>query len=143
MSLKWPNDLLIDGAKCAGILMERVGDRVVVGFGVNIAAAPLVADRLVTSLRAHGCDVDAAGFLEVLADGFADRLTQWRGEGLAHILSAWSERAHARGTRLRVLNGAGEPLTGRYEGLTEQGALKLRTGDGALAEIHAGDIETA
>src|SRR3954469_24646435 len=82
--VKWPNDLLAGGAKLAGILLEREGDAVVIGFGANLAAAPAGLDRPTTSLAAlAGAAPDPATFLDVLAGAFARWLGRWRSEGLA------------------------------------------------------------
>jgi BirA family biotin operon repressor/biotin-[acetyl-CoA-carboxylase] ligase len=54
LTLKWPNDVMLGGAKMAGILLERSGDLVVVGFGVNLAAAPEIVGRQTAALRRYG-----------------------------------------------------------------------------------------
>jgi BirA family biotin operon repressor/biotin-[acetyl-CoA-carboxylase] ligase len=134
--IKWPNDLLVEGAKLAGILLERADDAVVIGIGVNLAHHPQGLERPVTSL----CDLtgsapDPALFLENLADSFARWLGRWRGEGLARVRSTWLAAAHPIGTALST--HAGEGL---FEGLDETGALRLRLADGRSRVIHAGDV---
>ncbi|MEP3224430.1 MAG: biotin--[acetyl-CoA-carboxylase] ligase [Parasphingorhabdus sp.] len=142
MLLKWPNDILVSGSKICGILLESTADNVVVGIGVNVAVAPAVAERTVTSLHEEGCDRDvtAAIMLENLAKNFEDRLKTWRHSGLSEILSAWQQRAHPKGTRLSRVDEKGIGVEGEYAGLSDDGALRLRKADGALIEIHAGDI---
>ncbi len=141
--LKWPNDILVSGLKICGILLERSGDAVVVGIGVNVAIAPEVDGRIVTSLHQAGskADLTAAEFLESLAQCFADTLNDWRQMGLVAILSEWQKRAHPLGTRLSTSDANGERLEGEYAGLSDGGALRLRKPDGTLIEIHAGDID--
>ena len=92
--LKWPNDLLLGGAKLSGILLDRVDDAVIVGIGVNLAHHPDLPGRATTSLAAHGVSVDPAAFLDVLAEAFARWLERWRGEGVAAVRARWLERAH-------------------------------------------------
>ena len=140
--LKWPNDILVSGLKICGILLERSGDAVVVGIGVNIAVAPQVEGRTVTSLYQEGAEpgVTPAVFLETLARLFADTLNDWRQSGLAAILTAWQDRAHPVGTRLSTSDEKGERLEGKYAGLFDDGALRLRKADGTLIAIHAGDV---
>ncbi len=136
VSLKWPNDLLVDGAKIAGILLERVDDAVVVGFGLNIAHHPDGLDRPATSLAAAGVAVpDAADILLELAESFSFWLARWRGEGLGVVRRKWLQRAHPVGTAL-----AAGSVEGLFDGLDESGALRLRLADGSVHVMHAGDV---
>ncbi len=147
-SLKWPNDLLLDGAKLSGILLERIDDAVVVGVGVNLAHHPDLPDRRTTSLAAHGVTVSAEVFAERLADGFARWLQRWRGEGFEAVRAAWLARAHPIGTALSAHLPDGSAVQGLFDGLDADGALNLRPSRSlgrALAEggrrvIHAGDV---
>ncbi len=134
--IKWPNDLLNEGAKLAGILLERSGDAVVIGIGANLAHHPEDLARPATSLAALiGTAPDAGAFLEVLADGFARWLGRWRSDGLGAVRAAWLAAAHPLGTALST--GAGEGL---FDGLDDTGALRLRLADGTSRVIHAGDV---
>jgi len=130
--IKWPNDLLVGGAKLAGILLERQGEAVIVGFGVNLAHHPENLDRPAASLEGA---VAPDALLERLAAAFAAWLGRWRGEGLAPVRAAWLAAAHPIGTAL-----ASGDAQGTFDGLDETGALRLRLADGALKVIHAGDI---
>lgn len=139
--IKWPNDIMVAGAKLSGILLERSGDAVVIGMGVNLAFHPEGLDRKVTSLRVLGAVVpEAADFQIILADRFDGWLARWRTEGLPALREAWVTRAHAKGTALRVNAPDGSATEGLFEGLAEDGALTLRLADGAIRAIHAGDI---
>jgi BirA family biotin operon repressor/biotin-[acetyl-CoA-carboxylase] ligase len=134
--IKWPNDLLAGSAKLAGILLERSGDAVVIGFGANLAHHPDDLDRPASSLALlTGSAPDPRAFGEALAEAFARRLELWRTAGLAPICSAWLAAAHPPGTRLATQEGKG-----RFDGLDEGGALRLRLDDGSLRLIHAGDV---
>ena len=134
--IKWPNDLLFDGAKLAGILLEREGDAVIAGFGVNLAGHPAAVDRPATSLAAlAGMAPAPSPFLEILARNFARWLARWRALGLAPIRAAWLAAAHPPGTALVTPEGEG-----LFEDLDETGALRLRLADGSLRVIHAGDV---
>jgi BirA family biotin operon repressor/biotin-[acetyl-CoA-carboxylase] ligase len=130
--IKWPNDLLVDGAKLAGILLERQGDAVILGFGVNLAHHPEGLDRPATSLDPS---VAPGPFLERLAAALAAWLGRWRTEGLAPVRSAWLAAAHPIGAALTTSDARGT-----FDGLDETGALRLRLEDGGLRIIHAGDI---
>ena len=140
LQIKWPNDLLLDGAKLSGILLERAGDAVVIGIGVNLAHHPTDLDRAVTSLAAHGGVPDPADFLETLADAFARWLGIWRGEGLAPVRARWLGRAHPAGTALTARLPDGSAIDGLFQGLDDAGALILRLADGSTRVIHAADV---
>lgn len=139
-SIKWPNDLLLDGAKVAGILLERADDAVVVGVGVNLAHHPELPDRATTSLAAHGAIVTPADFAETLADAFARWLARWRSEGLGPIRQRWLARAHPPGTALSARLSDGAAVDGLFDGLDTGGALILRLASGERRVIHAGDV---
>ncbi len=160
--IKWPNDLMVSGtvpsgtvpkadqrgqslkgqspAKLSGILLERTGDAVVIGMGVNLAHSPDLPDRPATSLLALGELVEPAAFLEVLAEGFARWLGRWRNEGLDPVRRAWTSAAHPVGSALTVRLGEGDAVDGLFDGLAPDGALRLRLADGAIRAIHAGDV---
>ena len=139
--IKWPNDILVEGAKVAGILLERTGDAVVVGIGVNVADHPKGLDRPVTSLAAQGAaDADAAALLERLAELFAHWLAIWRAQGLEPVLTHWLLNAHPSGTQMRVIQPDGEVVEGTFDTLDRQGMLILRLANGNARAIHAGDI---
>ncbi|CAN5374813.1 biotin--[acetyl-CoA-carboxylase] ligase [soil metagenome] len=138
--LKWPNDLLIEGAKLSGILLERTGDAVVIGFGVNLAHHPTDLDRPATSLAAQGAAVDPGTFQETLAESFARWLGIWRGRGLGAVRTRWLDRAHPSGTPLTARLPDGSAVDGLFDGLDMTGALVLRLADGGRRVIHAADI---
>lgn len=139
-TIKWPNDLLIDSAKLSGVLLERTGDAVVIGIGVNLAHHPELADRRSTSLSAHGVAVTASLFADVLGETFARWLARWRGEGLDVVRVRWLDRAHPVGTALATHLPDGTMVEGLFDGLDNQGGLLLREGGGARRTVHAGDV---
>jgi BirA family transcriptional regulator, biotin operon repressor / biotin---[acetyl-CoA-carboxylase] ligase len=138
LMLKWPNDLMLLGNKLAGILLERSRDRVVVGFGVNLASSPDLQDRKGASL---GGEVTPQAFAPLLAASFARLLGLWRSSDPALIAQAWLARAHPIGTPLSVHASADETISGHFDGLEPDGALRLRREDGSLEVIRAGDVE--
>jgi BirA family biotin operon repressor/biotin-[acetyl-CoA-carboxylase] ligase len=138
LMLKWPNDLLLLGKKLAGILLERSGDRVVIGFGVNLASAPELGGRQCASLSGK---VTPQAFAPVLAGSFERLVRLWRQSEPLFLAQAWLARAHALGTRLAVHSGSDESVTGRFDGIEPDGALRLRLDDGALEIVRAGDVE--
>lgn len=138
--LKWPNDLLLGAAKLSGVLLERSGDAVVVGIGVNLAHYPEGLDRPVTSLAAAGAEVAPEEFLATLADAFTRWLERWRGEGLTPVRDRWTARAHPAGTALTARLPDGGAVDGLFDRLDADGALILRLADGGRRVIHAADV---
>jgi BirA family biotin operon repressor/biotin-[acetyl-CoA-carboxylase] ligase len=137
LSLKWPNDLMSGDAKVAGILLERSGDKVVAGFGVNLAAAPVIEGRQTGAL---GAAVTPQAFAPLLAASFARLLAAWRSATAEAFARAWLERAHPVGTPLDVHSGPGERLAGSFDGIEPDGALRLRLAGGSVEVVRAGDV---
>lgn len=147
MRYKWPNDLLLDGRKAAGILLESSGgaagklDWLVIGAGLNVEECPDVTDGYpATSLREAG--VRPVALDDILAryiGGFAHWRARWQNEGLAAIREAWLERAARLGEDITV-RLPGDQLQGRFTGLDEGGALLLDLPDGSRRTITAGDV---
>ncbi|HET9146474.1 MAG TPA: biotin--[acetyl-CoA-carboxylase] ligase [Acetobacteraceae bacterium] len=136
--LKWPNDVLIGSAKLGGVLIEagietdRIG-WMVIGFGANLAHAPGVPGRAVTSLAAHG---GAANPNQVMREILA-RLDRWLNPMEPETLrAAWLGRAHAPGTPVTVDGGR---VSGSFAGLTAEGSLLLERA-GGVETIRAGEI---
>lgn len=135
-ALKWPNDLMAGPAKMAGILLERVGEAIVAGIGVNLAHRPEGLERPTASFVSLGLAApDPQAFLVDLAEALARWLQIWRGQGLAPVRDAWLQVAHPIGAPLLA---AGEE--GLFEGLESDGALRLRTASGTVEIIRAGDV---
>lgn len=143
LALKWPNDLLLRGAKLAGILLEREGDAIVVGIGVNLGKAPELPDRETIALSALGPAPDRNQFANSLARQLDTELERWRTFGLPPMIRRWELAAHALGTELRVQPPGEEILLGAFAGLDDSGALQLRLPDGEVKVIHAGDVMLA
>ncbi|MEO6153366.1 MAG: biotin--[acetyl-CoA-carboxylase] ligase [Croceibacterium sp.] len=140
LQLKWPNDVLLGGAKFCGLLLEREQNHAVVGIGVNLAAAPVFAERATDSLASHGPAPARDAFARQLADSFDRELARWREFGQGPILARWLAAAHPVGTALTVHDPLGERVSGTFDGLDPTGALRLRLVDGSVRVIHAGDV---
>ena len=137
LMLKWPNDLLLGNAKLAGILLERSGNRVVVGFGINLASAPRLEGRDAAALNGA---LSPQAFAPLLAGSFARLLSLWRWSEPGAFASAWLARAHPVGTHLTVHSGPDEKVSGTFDGIEADGALRLRR-EGGVDIIRAGDVE--
>src|SRR5215813_4953098 len=134
LALKWPNDVLCDGAKLAGILIEAEGTQplvAAVGIGVNCRHHPAQTDFPATDLAAAGAAVTAEALFAELSLAMVCRLREWEA-GFASIRADWLRRA--LGGDLQVRLGARE-LAGRFETLDESGRLMLRLPDGRLEAI--------
>jgi BirA family transcriptional regulator, biotin operon repressor / biotin---[acetyl-CoA-carboxylase] ligase len=142
LKLKWPNDVLLNDGKLSGILLELVGQSIVVGIGVNLAKAPILDDRKTSALTDTGCPVELEAFAKILASSFARWLSEWREHGLQPLLASFLERSiHASGSAVTVHDTDGTTISGTFSGLEESdGALRLRLADGSERVIRAGDI---
>ncbi|WP_296716419.1 biotin--[acetyl-CoA-carboxylase] ligase [Erythrobacter sp.] len=142
LALKWPNDVLLDGGKLSGILLEMVRGQIVVGIGVNLARAPQLPDRKTAALADLVPPPPVEDFAASLAATFAHRLSNWRNGGLGATLRAFlAGSIHAQGAPLTVHDTDGSVLSGSFAGLDESdGALRLRLADGRERVIRAGDI---
>jgi BirA family biotin operon repressor/biotin-[acetyl-CoA-carboxylase] ligase len=138
LMLKWPNDVMLLGKKLAGILLERSGDRVATGFGINLASAPQLTDRHGASL---GGRVLPEAFAPLLAASFTRLVGLWRESDPGLLAQAWLARAHPIGTPLTVHSSSEEIVSGRFDGIEADGALRLRRDDGMIDIIRAGDVE--
>lgn len=147
LSLKWPNDLLLEQQKLVGILLETVPcDQpgrmaVAIGCGINLAHAPSDTSYGATWLNAHTLhQVSPELFLSVLAQTMSDRLDQWKnGEGFDLITKAWQNRASHIGKMISLI-GTSETVTGKFLALATDGALILELSDGNTKHFHAGDV---
>ena len=143
--LKWPNDVLVDDAKIAGILLERHGDTIVVGIGINLAHAPDLPGRKTTSIANENSEYKAMpqdGLLS-LAEEFASELAKWRQFGVEALMARWQAASYPVGTAMTVHDPSGEKLAGSFAGLDASGSLLLRMADGNTRTIHAGDVVLA
>jgi len=144
LGLKWPNDLLLAGAKFAGILIEGEGREqegaVAIGIGVNCTAHPAQAAYPATDLAAVGAPVSADALFASLSVKMPGRLAQWNsGHSFATIRADWLARAAGLGETIRVALPDRE-LAGRFEGLDGAGCLMLTGPDGAKTAVATGDV---
>jgi BirA family biotin operon repressor/biotin-[acetyl-CoA-carboxylase] ligase len=141
LRLKWPNDVLVSGAKCAGILsqggVDAAGqiDWVVFGIGANLAVAPAVPDRATTSIAAVAGHAPGP---EAVAHRLLAAIGHWQALGLDAVREAWAARGPALDTPLR-LQQAGTPREGRFAGLDQEGRLLLATPAGLLP-VASGEV---
>ncbi|MGB8274521.1 MAG: biotin--[acetyl-CoA-carboxylase] ligase [Alphaproteobacteria bacterium] len=145
VTLKWPNDVLLNERKVAGILLEsqtedgRLGF-IIVGVGVNVAHFPGEVMFPATSLQAVGC---AGLTVAAVRDAFLDRFRHWYGRwreaGFAAVRAEWLARAARLGETVEVRLGR-DRVAGRFAGLSETGALLLDVPGEGRRDISAGDV---
>lgn len=144
IGLKWPNDPLLDGLKVSGILVEsgRHADGLwlACGVGVNLAHAPVAAERPATALAQHDPSTPTPErALQRLSLSFDRWLDLWMREGFAPIREAWTRRAIGLGSACEARLGT-ETVNGVAEALEADGALRLRLPGGDVRRITAGDV---
>jgi BirA family transcriptional regulator, biotin operon repressor / biotin---[acetyl-CoA-carboxylase] ligase len=143
--LKWPNDVLVDGAKLSGILLESGGSAamglwLVVGIGINLAAHPDDAERPATNVATlTGVRHDPEKLLESLASAFTSWRQRWREGGFSAIRPHWLAASHGLGQPLVARLGQ-KTFEGVFAGLGDDGALLLRLESGEMRSIHAGEV---
>jgi BirA family biotin operon repressor/biotin-[acetyl-CoA-carboxylase] ligase len=128
-TLKWPNDVLVNDGKIAGILVETVDDAQIIGIGVNVLEAPRNAPYKTATLVGSGGIATVDGARDILLDSLAKNLAAWTDDGFDAIREAWLARAHPIGTSLRASIG-GRTEEGLFAGLDQDGAMLLDTPDG-------------
>lgn len=147
LAIKWPNDMLLDGRKVSGILAESQAAAdghtlAVVGIGVNLAHHPRETRYPATDFAAQGVIVEPATLFAGLHAAMAYRLDQWQGgsrEGFQVIRTAWLERVSGLGKQIEV-RLPGETLTGRFDGMDENGRLILHQPGRPDRLVSAGEV---
>lgn len=148
LALKWPNDVLLGGAKLAGILIETVAHdaastTVAIGIGVNLTQAPDNTRYGATTLAAHGARVEPQEAFARLAKAMETRLAAWNdGGNFAVVRRDWTAHAAGLGRPASVTMGE-RTVSGEFTGLASDGALLLSEQGGQLHVIHAGEVSLA
>jgi len=143
-TLKWPNDVLANGRKLSGILLEAEqgagGLAVVIGAGTNIVDAPTGTPTPATSLKALGIEVSAEDLFTALSDAWAEYIGIWDGgRGFGAIRKAWLVRAAGLGQPVAITTGDAI-IEGTFDTIDEQGCMVVRTMEGRMVPITAGDV---
>ena len=141
--LKWPNDVLLGGAKLAGILIDAApkgnsADWLVIGIGINLAEAPELPGRCTTTLAQFGGHAKPPEAAQMVLHYLAFWLDVLESSGVAPILDAWQQRGHPIGTELK-LTGIADQVSGRFAGLSATGELLLNVGN-RIERFSTGEI---
>ena len=143
LKLKWPNDLLLDRAKTAGLLLEgesRAGQfNVIIGIGVNVASRPEDTPYPAAFLKQQQPQASVEALLAALSEAWVTRFSAWSlPGGFGTTRAAWLERAAFLGETITIRLPEG-PLSGIFSGLDSSGRLELDTPSGRRT-IDAGDL---
>jgi BirA family transcriptional regulator, biotin operon repressor / biotin---[acetyl-CoA-carboxylase] ligase len=143
-ALKWPNDVLADGKKICGILLEAEGVpgglAVVVGMGTNVVAAPEGTPTPAISLAALGVQISAEELFSALSDAWVEFFGIWDdGRGFQAIRKLWLARAAGLGQAVAVRSG-GSTIEGIFDTIDEQGCMIIQTPAGRRMPVSAGDV---
>ena len=143
-SLKWPNDVLAEGKKISGILLEAEhlpgGLAVVTGMGTNVVAFPEGTPTPATSLAALGVQVSAEDLFAALSDAWVEFRGIWdNGRGFAQIRRLWLARAAGLGQAVAVVLG-GSTIEGIFDTIDDQGCMIIQTPAGKRMPVSAGDV---
>lgn len=136
--VKWPNDVLVEGGKIAGILLENVDGVTILGIGLNVLLAPTTAGYKTATIAGCGGIATVDGARDLLLHELERLITHWLDQGFAPIRQAWLDRSYPLGTMLRVSVG-GQVVEGAFVGLDQDGALLLDMAEGPR-RIVVGDV---
>ncbi len=143
VSLKWPNDVMINNKKVSGILIERKDENfVVVGIGVNIHSCPKINDSSyeATCLKYENINVKCADFLKMFVKIFDMEITKIYHKEFADIKNDWNKYAKGIYKQVKVTN-LGKIEQGIFQGINEDGIFLLKNKEGIIENIIAGDVE--
>ena len=140
VQLKWPNDVLVDDKKIAGILLEVEGDAVIIGMGVNIKIAPEVADGWASTRLADMSAVKADEFRNTLIACLETAINTWQQQGFAPFHADWVKRAAFLHRRIQFEDTGRERLSGIFRGINEHGMMRLEGADGTTRTLTAGEV---
>ena len=145
IEVKWPNDVMLNGRKCSGILLESVHYQdeicVVIGIGVNCQNFPSNTLHPATSLFAEGVEVSTETFFNTLAKKMAENITLWNsGENFPSIRQKWLDYAYKLGETISVHVPGQEMQQGIFASVDDNGYMLLELFDGTVKQISTADI---
>ncbi len=135
---KWPNDVLVEGKKISGILLEVYENYLIIGVGINVNSHPENSSYPTTNLLETGENVRAYDVLESLSESLLDNINLLKNKGFVVIREKWLQYAYKIGEKIQV-NLINESTKGTFKGISEQGALILQT-NSEIRNIIAGDV---
>ena len=142
VEVKWPNDLLLEGSKLGGILIETDGALRVaaVGIGLNLVRTPKVDGVKAVCLAQSGGSATPRQMAELIGESLSGWWQRWREQGLLPVIAAWRAAAVGIGEPILVRLADGAELSGRFADIADDGRLTLQMADGEVQSISAGDV---
>jgi BirA family biotin operon repressor/biotin-[acetyl-CoA-carboxylase] ligase len=145
LKLKWPNDILVNGAKISGILLEYIEyaekEYIVIGLGVNVQNAPKNLNQNTSSIaEIFGDMIDVNDILGIFMSNFHKYYRRWQMDGFAQLRRLWLSRAHRIGEIITISND-NLRISGAFKDINNQGAIRLKLASGQISIIHEGSIE--
>ena len=139
VEIKWPNDVLVNGAKISGVLLEAYEHTLCIGVGLNVLSAPIIGKYSTTCLISHGADVDKNTLLSLLLERIDVWYNAWKLSGLDGILPIY--RARLRGVNKKItIRTLHETYDGVFKGVDATGQAVLEFADGDVKKFTAGEI---
>jgi BirA family biotin operon repressor/biotin-[acetyl-CoA-carboxylase] ligase len=143
VGLKWPNDLMLGGAKLGGILVEtRSGGHAVIGVGINCRPTPGLEARVRRRVAFLRPGVPRAEVIRRVARALVEAVGEFERRGLDAVRADWEAMDAHAGQRLRVRLADGRVMSGTASGLAHDGSLRLATRKGMQA-VHSGRVVSA
>ena len=155
ISLKWPNDVLVDGKKIAGILIEAHEKGMIIGIGVNMISAPEVsdggwpticlADIIKTNKDENASEamISLDAFRDILIIEMETALSNWQISGLQACLQEWMALAAFLGQMIYVQDDTNDRIEGVFRGINPDGTMRLELAGGDMLSLAAGDVKRA
>lgn len=143
LTLKWPNDVLVDGKKMAGILLEVYKGTVIIGIGVNLSEAPSIAANgwPATVLGDHiETPISVDDFRDQLFIHLQKHMAQWDDNGLEPFIRPWMKYAAFLDDRIMLIQDAEKSIEGWFRGINPDGTMQLETDTYGVLSISAGDV---
>jgi BirA family biotin operon repressor/biotin-[acetyl-CoA-carboxylase] ligase len=143
IALKWPNDVMVGGAKISGILLESIktynGYNLVIGIGLNVRHHPDNIERLVTSMYGLGMSVDAGEMIDRVMSSFMYYYAIWKDSGFKKIRNLWLQKAYNPYDVMTVSDGR-RSVSGVFQGIDHSGAIMLKTESGEVHTLSTGEV---
>ncbi|MDX1923955.1 MAG: biotin--[acetyl-CoA-carboxylase] ligase [Rickettsiaceae bacterium] len=143
LELKWPNDVLINDKKVAGILLETAGknnEYLVIGIGVNITQSPVIEDRKITNLHEEGLlKIDRNEIMNRFMSHFSVLYKNWQTNEFLSIRSKWLKKAKGLGKIISVNTGSSR-ISGRFMDIDFKGQIRLHVSSGQIHSVNTGEL---
>lgn len=143
VAFKWPNDILVNSRKLAGILIEiaeKPGAVAVIGIGINLKTRPANEEFNAVGLAELGTDIDADTMAALFCESLSIWLDRWRDKGLGDVLECWRHFAAGIGEAVRVELADGSIASGVFSDIDETGRMVLQMANGAIQHLSTGDV---